>query len=151
MNQPTIRRERPMSLTESRVKSALSSLPPTYTTGYGGERINYGHNSLLSYEPDLTVRRQDGSVLVIEVKNSDALSLPNMVRFLEISSAIRSLEKSAFMVMIFGESDQKAKRLTARPEFSDLSVKFVSEDRDIISAVTEVFQNNLGFNLPLET
>jgi len=142
MIQQSSRMRGPMSGIELKVEKALESLPQSLHVTLGGERIPYtSQGNSLRYEPDFVVRNDSGQTVVIEVKSPDALSLTNMVRFLDISTGVELLPQHAFLVLIWGAVDERSKRVAFKSEFSELLIRFVTTDSEVIRYVTEAFDS----------
>lgn len=145
MMHPSGRHPGPMSSIEREVSDALELLQPRFVITFAGKRLQYsgqgGHR--FSYEPDFEVKDADGKSLFIEVKMQDSLSLPNLVRFIEINSRIREDNNCAFLILVWGKAES-APRALSKPEFSELAIRYVSNSDDVRKAVVEEFNRHFS-------
>ena len=131
----------PMTASESLVLNALSRLPDAYQVMVSPPRFSiaesWGENRSITYEPDFEIVDQNGRRLVVEVKSASALSLPNMVRFVEIAKAIEASD-AAFLVLVWGGERSKS-RVKNQPEFSNLHIRYANSPSEVVRAIENEF------------
>lgn len=115
-NRPTGESNGPqfMSLTEQAIAEALSAtLPRQFVLENRPERIDVplSEGERLTYTPDILIRNTEtGSILPIEVKTSQSLSLANVMMFKYISAAYKSLGQDFILVICESGSEDVAKK-----------------------------------------
>lgn len=133
---------RSMTPSESEVADALAALPDTYQVTISPQRFQFPesweNNRLNSYEPDFEVVNETGKRLIVEVKSVNALSLSNMVRFVEIAKAIRQTSGAAFLILVTG-AERSSARLRQYPEFAKLHVRYASAPSEVVREIRAEF------------
>lgn len=139
----------PLSLSEEAVLQALKTLPPEYEV-LPGSRLEIpavsGGESAIMYEPDFEIAGPGGRRLVIEVKTSKSLSMPNLARFLKVNELIHAAGKG-FLVLVWG-ADRVRAGPSSMPEFEALHIQVVQTDSDVLHAIKNEFlrSRNSGRN-----
>jgi hypothetical protein len=140
-NDQISRRLMHMSDTEHHVIVTLTQLFPTYSVVPEHRLIKFEDQfkNVFTYQPDFEIQTGDGRLLMIEVKSEHSLSLPNMIRFVEINKAIRKNPANGFMILVVGTQHSSSK-FVERPEFKELRI-FHTKD---LSNVRQVIENEIA-------
>ena len=80
----------------------------------------------------------DGRRLLIEVKSEHAMSLSNMVRFIEIDKAIRKNPENGFLILVW-DAQQPTSKFVTRPEFKHLHILHSSSPSIVIKTIEKEF------------
>ena len=132
---------RPLSASEYDVFEALRKLPKSYRLKSEPQLIEFTNvdGRSFTYEPDLEIERlKDGFRVFLEIKSVAAMSLSNMVRFVEIDRKIKANAKSQSLACVWG-LNRSSSKLSLRPEFRQLHIVYASNESDLINAVEHEF------------
>lgn len=126
---------------EHAVYCALRTLPRQFRVAQNppfSQIVESRSGENFKYKPDFEIIDSQGNRFLIELKSENAMSLQNMVRFIEIDRTVRQQPNTGFLILVWTGETARA-RYRSMTEFKDLNIYHIQNLSDISPIIENAF------------